>query len=70
MAGQPKQSPGKPANPQLAAASAKSPDAGKHPNGARPPAKAKAAQTAAKNKGEHPKKPGGKDEKQGHEKQG
>jgi hypothetical protein len=66
-----KQDPGKPANPQLVAANAKnkSTDASKHPNGAKPPAKAKAAQTAAKNKDQHPKKPSGKDEKPEHEKQ-
>jgi hypothetical protein len=51
---------GKPANPQVAAANAK----GK-------PAKDKATPAAAaKNKGEHPRKPGGKEEKKDHEKAG
>jgi hypothetical protein len=63
---------GRPANPQVAAAHAqgKSGEPGKHPNVAKPPVKDKAAPAAAKNKGEHPKKPGGKDEKQDHEKAG
>jgi hypothetical protein len=64
-------------SPQLAAANAKDKptDPGKRPNGpnphgAKPPAKVNAAQTAAKNKNEHPKKPGGKDVKQDREKSG
>jgi hypothetical protein len=63
---------GRPANPQVAAAHAqgKSGEPGQHPNVAKPPVKDKAAPAAAKNKGEHPKKPGGKDEKQDHEKAG
>jgi hypothetical protein len=63
---------GKPANPQVAAADAKGKpvEPGKHPKVAKPPAKDKAVPAAVKNKGEHPKKPGGKDEKQDHEKAG
>jgi hypothetical protein len=64
----------KPANPQVAAANAKGKPAqtDKHPNAARPPAKEKATPppSAAKNKGEHPPKKPGKDEKQDHEKSG
>jgi hypothetical protein len=64
---------GKPANPQGAVANAKgrSAEPGKQTNVAKPPAKDKAAPAAAaKNKGEHAKKPGGKEEKQDHEKSG
>jgi hypothetical protein len=64
---------GKPANPQGAVANAKgrSAEPGKQTNVAKPPAKDKAAPAAAaKNKGEHPKKPGGKEEKKDHEKAG
>ncbi|MDB6085322.1 MAG: hypothetical protein JWN43_3203 [Gammaproteobacteria bacterium] len=63
---------GRPANPQVAAANAqgKPVKPGKHPNVGKPPVKDKTAPAAAKNKGEHPKKPGGKDEKQDHEKAG
>jgi hypothetical protein len=82
MAGQPKQDGSrqdqthqevaKAANSQFAAANDKNKSAQpvKHPSGTKTPAKDKAAQTAAKSKGEHPKKPGGKDEKQDHEKAG
>ena len=61
--------PGKPVSAPLTAANAKnkSADPGKHPSGAEASAKAKAAQTEAKNKNEHPKKPGDKDVKQDHE---
>ena len=53
-----KQGPGKPVDPA------------KHADNAKPPAKGKAVATAAKNKGDHPKKPNGKDEKQEHDKPG
>jgi len=64
----------KPANPQVAAANAKgksgkSPEPGRHPDVAKAAAKDKAP-AAAKNKGEHPKKPGGKEERQDREKAG
>jgi hypothetical protein len=63
---------GKPAGAQLAAANArrKSTEPGKRPNDAKAHAKDTGAQAAAKTKGGHPKKPGGKDEKQDHEKAG
>jgi hypothetical protein len=63
---------GKPAGTQLAAANAKgkSTEPGKRPNDAKTHAKDKGAQAAAKTKAEHPKKPGGKDAKQDHEKAG
>lgn len=57
-AGQPKQGPGKPADPARHAANAK------------PPVKVKAVETAAKAKGDHAKKPNGKDDKQEHDKPG
>jgi hypothetical protein len=67
-----KQGPGKPANQQLNAANAngKPGDPAKHADNAKPPVKGKAVPAAAKNKGDHPKKPGGKDEKQEHDKPG
>jgi hypothetical protein len=67
-----KQGPGKPANQQFNAANAngKPGDPAKHADNAKPPVKGKAVPAAAKNKGDHPKKPGGKDEKQEHDKPG
>jgi hypothetical protein len=66
-----KQGADKPSKPQLASANVKNKpdDTGKQPNGAKPPVKAKGSESAAKNKAEHVKKPGGKDEKQEHDKQ-
>jgi hypothetical protein len=64
---------GKPGKPQVAVANAKgkSAEPGKQANVAKTPAKDKGASAAAaKNKGEHPKKPGGKEEKPDHEKAG
>lgn len=63
---------GKPTGAQFTAANVKgkSTEPSKRPNDAKARAKDKAAQAAAKTKGEHPKKPGGKDEKQDHEKAG
>ncbi|HEV7447292.1 MAG TPA: hypothetical protein VGO18_32285, partial [Steroidobacteraceae bacterium] len=64
---------GKPGKPQVAVANAKgkSAEPGKQANVAKTPAKDKGAPAAAaKNKGEHPKKPGGKEEKPDHEKAG
>jgi hypothetical protein len=67
-----KQGSGKPANSQFAAAKGigKPADPAKHADNAKPPVKGKPVEPAAKNKGDHPKKPGGKDEKQQHDKPG
>jgi hypothetical protein len=66
-----KQGSGKPANQFNAAnANGKPADSAKHADNAKPPVKGKAVETAAKNKGDHPKKPNGNGEKQERDKPG